>query len=317
MITLLAAALLTPPQTKPQLMVGSKAPPIAIKKWLKGAPITKLERDKVYLVEFWATWCGPCLNGMKHLTKLQKKYGPKGLTVISVIAEDKWGNDLPNIARTLKTHQDKIGYTIALDTPTARGYQNVFAGKTFWSYMGAAQVQAIPTSFLIDRSGKVAFIGLPTVAEQAIQEAVAGTIDIPYRARAYAQYKAAEGKSKHYFQLLKDGKEDEAYALARQLVDGPFKYDARMQWLIGNSIVDVLDKRKARDLELAERCINMALNASGGEDVNMRGSLACLRYQKGEKESAKTLLGIVINECAHPAEKQWMQKRLAIMEKNG
>jgi thiol-disulfide isomerase/thioredoxin len=312
---MLSLLLLTAITTDPTLMVGHQAPQLTVKQWLKGEPIERFDKNKVYLVEFWATWCGPCLNGMKHLSELQEKYGKDGLVVVGVIAEDKWGNDLPNIDKTLKKHADKIGYRIALDKPTEKGYQNVFFGQTFWDFMGASQAQAIPVSYLVDRSGKITFIGLPSVSEEAIKEALAGTIDTESRAKTYAEYKASEGKLEVYFQLLKDGKEREAYTLARTLVEGPFRYEARMQWLIAEGIVDIFEKRTTRDLELAERCLTMALKSAGGTDVNMRGALACLHFHKGEKDSAIRLIKQVIEESVLPADKEWMQKRLAIMEK--
>src|SRR4051812_31324782 len=83
-VTFLSSVL--PAQDKPPVTLkpGDPAPPLRVSKWLKGGPIPKLEKGKVYVMEFWATWCGPCVAGMPHVTKLQKKYADRGVVVIGM-----------------------------------------------------------------------------------------------------------------------------------------------------------------------------------------------------------------------------------------
>lgn len=49
------------------LKAGDPAPPLKIEKWLKSGPIERFEKGKVYVLEFWATWCPPCIASMPHL----------------------------------------------------------------------------------------------------------------------------------------------------------------------------------------------------------------------------------------------------------
>ena len=75
------------------LTIGSVAPELDIEHWVQNGngrfkPVTKFEKDKVYVVEFWATWCGPCVASMPHLAELQKTYASKGVQIVSISNED-------------------------------------------------------------------------------------------------------------------------------------------------------------------------------------------------------------------------------------
>src|SRR3569833_317608 len=67
----------------PLLIIGDPAPPLRVREWLKGTPVQSLEKGKVYVVEFWATWCIPCIAGMPHLSDLARKY-KDNVTVIGI-----------------------------------------------------------------------------------------------------------------------------------------------------------------------------------------------------------------------------------------
>ena len=75
------------------LTIGSKAPSIDVEHWLsngngKFPVVKKFQTGKVYVVEFWATWCGPCVASMPHISKLQNKFSDQGVQIISVSEED-------------------------------------------------------------------------------------------------------------------------------------------------------------------------------------------------------------------------------------
>ena len=73
------------------LKVGSAAPKLSVEKWMKGDQVKGLEAGKVYMVEFWATWCPPCLDSIPHLTELQKSH--KELVVIGMASSEKLEKD--------------------------------------------------------------------------------------------------------------------------------------------------------------------------------------------------------------------------------
>jgi len=113
--------------------------PAAVFKTLKGETIAMTDlKGKPVLITFWATDCSSCLQEIPDLIALHQQYSPLGLTIIAVAMP----YDPPNHVLELSTAK-QLPYAIALD-PTAQHTQ------------AFGNVQFTPTSFLIDRDGKVA-----------------------------------------------------------------------------------------------------------------------------------------------------------------
>ncbi|XIA67473.1 TlpA disulfide reductase family protein [Bradyrhizobium sp. TZ2] len=105
-------------ETNIVLRIESPAPPIKVENWLRGQPLTNFQPGKVYIVEFWASWCGPCVAAMPHLVQLQQKYKDSGLEVIGVAAREQ--APTADEARTqldawLTEKFSKLNYRIAFD----------------------------------------------------------------------------------------------------------------------------------------------------------------------------------------------------------
>jgi thiol-disulfide isomerase/thioredoxin len=155
------------------LAPGSPAPEIKVAKWLKGTPVTAFEPGKIYVLECWATWCGPCKKAIPHITELAKKYKSK-VTFIGVDIWEHGDNPLPAVEAFVQKMGDQMDYNIAYDGP-----ENAMA--TQW--LAAAKVEVIPTAFVVDGTGKIAWIGHQLKVEDVVQKILAGTWDITSAAK--------------------------------------------------------------------------------------------------------------------------------------
>lgn len=142
----------------PTLKVGDAAPALAPGKWLKGEAVTKFEVGKVYVVEFWATWCPPCRKSIPHLTELQAKY--KDAVIIGQNCSEP---DPSKVAPFVKQMGDKMKYRVAQDDA---------AGTMSKTWMRAAGQRGIPAAFLIGKDGKIAWIGHPMGLEEPLKAAL-------------------------------------------------------------------------------------------------------------------------------------------------
>lgn len=153
------------------LNVGDKAPALTVSKFVKGEPVEKFEPGKTYVVEFWATWCGPCRQTIPHLTELQKKH--EDVTFIGV---DVYEPDTEDVAPFVEEMGDKMDYRVALDSvPEGKEPQD---GQMAKNWMDAAGEGGIPTAFIINKDGLVAWIGHPIEMEEPLAQIVKGDYDL-------------------------------------------------------------------------------------------------------------------------------------------
>src|SRR5579871_75588 len=174
-----------------ELSIGDPAPKLAIKEFIKGDPISKLEKGKTYVVEFWATWCGPCRVSIPHLTELQKQY--KDVTFVGVSI---WENDTKEVKPFVEKMGDKMDYHVALDDVPEGAKANKGAMASSW--MDAAGQGGIPTAFVVNGDGKIAWIGHPMNMDKPLAEIVAGKCDV---AVATAQFKREQEKARKMNEL--------------------------------------------------------------------------------------------------------------------
>ena len=170
-VMLLIGSLLSSTPQAQALAIGDMAPKLQPGKWVQGQPVEKFETNKAYLVEFWATWCGPCRMTIPHLNEIHLKYKDKGLVVIGQsVTEHQPGKVEP----FLKEMGSNMTYRVATDKVDASG-----AGAMSETWMEAMGQSGIPTAFLVGKDGRIAWVDHPMrMTDELIESVLAGTFDL-------------------------------------------------------------------------------------------------------------------------------------------
>ncbi|MEM7200680.1 MAG: TlpA disulfide reductase family protein [Planctomycetota bacterium] len=273
-----------------RLGIGAPAPALSIGEWVKGDPVDGFESDHVYVVEFWATWCGPCIAGMPHLTDLQAEYGDK-VTILGVNIWDDPEKVQPFMENPVAMHDkpgdEVMGYTVAIEEKHDEG--NVRNGKMAAAWMDAAGRSGIPTAFIVDQQQRIAWIGHPMSMDKPLAKVVAGEWDIQQAAADHAAQLAAAAEISRYFELFEASKFDAAYQLGHKLVAGPMANSAGRLNTVAWMIVDPDATPAKQDLKLALAAAKRASELTDDEDPAILDTLAKVHFDMGNTaEAVKT-----------------------------
>ncbi|MCG3136933.1 MAG: Thiol-disulfide oxidoreductase ResA [Phycisphaerae bacterium] len=168
----------TAPVRPTPLHLGDPAPALELDQWLKGEPLTLAEvKGKIIVLDFWATWCGYCIQAMPHTAELQKKYADQGVIIVGISDEPA------GIVREFLTKTEiPLNYRLAVDR----------AGRTSEAYLAASGQSGIPTAFIVDQQGRVAWIGHPMSMEPILVSMINGTFDLEKTVAEATQAQAAQ-----------------------------------------------------------------------------------------------------------------------------
>ncbi len=200
------------------LGLGDPAPPLTVSKFVKGTKVDKFEPGKIYVVEFWATWCGPCKVSIPHLTELQEKH--KDVTFIGVSV---WENDPELVEPFVQEMGDKMNYTVAMDDVGDGGKPD--KGKMAENWMTAAGEGGIPAAFVVNKDGKIAWVGHPMEMEKPLAQIVDGTYDLDKAVSDRLEEKARQQKLQALIGKFREaaakGPEAQLKVLDEALADDP------------------------------------------------------------------------------------------------
>lgn len=149
------------------LKAGDPAPPLSIEQWLRGEPVNGFEKGKVYVVEFWATWCTPCVANIPHLNQTQKDH--PGIVVIGVAGSERRpaagqpDTRVEKLNAFIAARGDGMNYRVAYDEDRSMPR----------AWMEPAGEGGIPCVFIVGGDGKIAWIGHPVAMDKHLEAAIA------------------------------------------------------------------------------------------------------------------------------------------------
>jgi thiol-disulfide isomerase/thioredoxin len=134
-------------QTKTGLQVGEKAPQILVSDWIENAPKDKSFANKFIVLEFWTTWCGPCLASVPHLNELQNEFKAQSDLMFVSMTNEK----VEKVQKLLKRVPFQSIVVTDVSNQTQKNYSEHGDGLV-----------GLPSTILIDKNNVIRWVGIPT-----------------------------------------------------------------------------------------------------------------------------------------------------------
>ena len=326
-----------------RLSIGDPAPKLQYDEWIKGDKIDGIEKGKVHVIEFWATWCGPCITAMPHLSELQKKH-PEAV-VVSVAASERGPDEASKISKVRSFVEGK-GDTMS--------YRVVYVGdreKMSKPWMQAAGQNGIPCAFIVDKDSNIAWVGHPMSMDAPLAGVIDGTWDAAAAKKQQDTERAAMEVQRGVSMALREARQTGDYSKAIEalrkalaiapndamkmqlfgVLAGPGKQPDEA-WKLGEEIyaakkgdsatmnglawmiVDPDAGVEKPNLDLALRAAEAAVENSKGAEGAMLDTLARVVYLKGDVARAIEIQKDAIAKTPAGNMREGMEKALAEYE---
>jgi thiol-disulfide isomerase/thioredoxin len=147
LLLLVGLSLSVKSQTKTGLQVGEKAPQIVVSDWIENVPKDKSFANKFIVLEFWTTWCGPCLASVPHLNELQNELKAQSDLIFVSMTNEK----VEKVQKLLKRVPFQSAVVTDVTNQTQKNYSEHGDGLV-----------GLPSTILIDKNNVIRWVGIPT-----------------------------------------------------------------------------------------------------------------------------------------------------------
>lgn len=174
------------------LNYGDDAPELKVKEWLKNSPESGgIENGKVNVVEFWATWCKPCIANFPHLSELARQY-QKDVNIFGISVMERKQTTIEALKKFVREKGEHMDYSVGTDVDDYMA--------THW--LKASGQRGIPYAIIVNRSGKIAWMGIPANMEKPLKQIVEGNWDLEKKAAEFQEMKRLSKIDSEYITQL-------------------------------------------------------------------------------------------------------------------
>jgi thiol-disulfide isomerase/thioredoxin len=212
-------------EAQSNIQVGKAAPPIIITDWIANVPADKDLTTRPVVLEFWATWCAPCLEAVPHLNELQSQFAHTDLRFVSLTDEP-----VEKVNRLLK----RIPFQSVVASDQSKKTQIAYGN-------GKTGLEAFPLTVFIDTKGIIRWIGNPNYLDKEILQNLLAdnppppTEGTPQSSPTWSFTNSMTSTTptfdpvKQYMQMMKDGGKDYHFEMreTKQIIRSSAKHRDR------------------------------------------------------------------------------------------
>jgi len=270
---------LIPGLEKPELWIGSTAPELSIAKFVKGDSVDGFESGQVYVVEFWATWCGPCIKAFPHLSEMQESYGDDVRFIGVNVWERQKGQERMDLVEEFVAKQgERMSYTVAVEDGSSMSD----------NWMKPAGQNGIPAAFIVDGESKIAWVGHPGEIDKPLEAVVAGEFDSKAAGEEAWKQQVLSAAFQTFARSLQSGEDlDVARKIGGILINDHFGDEPSglnaVAWMLLNSEADGVGMR---DYQIALKASAVACDKTEWKDWGILDTYALAMHKTGDTVSA-------------------------------